>query len=199
MRWFVMTLLFLILLLFAVILIVFPPGRKRPAAYRDGGGAVLEGSISEKVFTDINGVQQGMFLKGKDTSNPVLLFLTGGPGIPDYFLTKQTDTGLEDSFTVCYWDYRGTGLSYLADSRAENSTTEQFVADAVAVTDYLRERFGQEKIYLFGHSFGTYIGLLTAQAAPEKYRAYIAMSQIADQPRSELLAFPCAAYASCIL
>lgn len=48
------------------------------------------------------------------------------------------------------------------------------------MTDYLRERFGQEKIYLLGHSFGAFIGLLTAQATPGKYRAYIAMSQIAD-------------------
>lgn len=40
-----------------------------------------------------------------------------------------------------------------------------------------------------GHSYGTFIGLLCAQAAPEKYHAYIAMSsQIADQPRSELTA-----------
>lgn len=39
-----------------------------------------------------------------------------------------------------------------------------------------------------GHSYGTFIGLLCAQAAPEKYHAYIAMSQSADQPRSELTA-----------
>lgn len=171
------------------IMFIFPPGSGNPKPYRDERGAPLTKSISEKISAEINGSQQGMFLKGKNAANPVLLFLTGGPGIPDYFLTKEIDTGLEDTFTVCYWDYRGTALSYSPDCKAEDCTTRQFVQDAIAVTDYLRERFGQEKIYLLGHSFGTYIGLLTAQAAPEKYRAYIAMSQIADQPQSELLTY----------
>lgn len=171
------------------VFIVFPLGGKNPESYRDATGVPVSGSISEKTWIDINGSQQGMFLKGKDTTNPILLFLTGGPGIPDYFLTKERDTGLEDVFTVCYWDYRGTALSYSSDCKAEDCTTGQFIQDAIAVTDYLRERFGQEKIYLLGHSFGSYIGLLTAQAAPGKYYAYIAMSQIADQPQSELLAY----------
>ena len=182
-------LLLAILVIGLAIFLVFPPGRGNPEPYRGETGARVTGSISEKIWVNINGSQQGMFLKGKDTTNPILLFLTGGPGIPDYFLTKEIDTGLEDTFTVCYWDYRGTALSYSSDCKAEECTTGQFVQDAIAVTDYLRERFGQEKIYLLGHSFGSYIGLLTAQAAPEKYYAYIAMSQIADQPQSELLAY----------
>lgn len=181
-----------ILLFFAMtagIMLILPPGSGKPKPYLDDGGAPLPGSISEKTWVDINGVQQGMFLKGKDTSNPVLLFLSGGPGIPDYFLTTETDTGLEDVFTVCYWDYRATALSYSSECKEKDCTTGQFVQDAVAVTDYLQESFGQEKIYLMGHSFGTYIGLLTAQTAPEKYYAYIAMSQIANQPQSELVAY----------
>lgn len=177
------------IVLIVSIMFIFPPGSRNLKPYCDKSGALLSESISEKIKVDLNGFQQGMFLKGKNTANPILLFLTGGPGIPDYFLTEEIDTGLEDTFTVCYWDYRGTALSYSPDCKAEDCTTRQFVQDAIAVTDYLRERFGQEIIYLLGHSFGTYIGLLTAQAAPEKYCAYIAMSQIADQPQSELLAY----------
>lgn len=146
-------------------------------------------SIAEKRFVEVNGVQLGMFIKGKDISNPVLLFLNGGPGIPDYFLTKKYDTGLEDVFTVCYLDYRGTALSYSSDIGIETCTTEQFLSDVNEVADYLIDEFGQEKIYLLGHSFGTYIGLMTAQAHPEKYYAYIAMSQIVNQAESELSAY----------
>lgn len=171
------------------VMLIFPPSRGNAKSFHGEGGVSPTESIYEKIWVNINGFQQGMFLRGKDITNPVLLFLTGGPGIPDYFLVKKADTGLEDTFTVCYWDYRGTALSYSPHCKAETCTTEQFVQDAIAVTDYLRERFGQKKIYLLGHSFGTYIGLLTAQTAPEKYNAYIAMSQIADQPQSELLAY----------
>lgn len=184
--------MWVILLFFAMtagIMLILPPGSGKPKPYLDDGGAPLTGSISEKIWVDINGTQQGMFLKGNDITNPVLLFLSGGPGIPDYFLTTETETGLEDIFTVCYWDYRATALSYSSDCKEKDCTTDQFVQDAVAVTDYLRERFGQEKIYLIGHSFGTYIGLITVQSAPEKFHAYIAMSQIANQPQSELIAY----------
>lgn len=57
--------------------------------------------------------------------------------------------------------------------------------DAIEVTDYLRERFNQKKIYLIGHSFGTIIALKLAAEYPEKYEAYIAMSMSVDKIRSE--------------
>ena len=68
-------------------------------------------------------------------------------------------------------------------------TTEQYIQDTLAVTDYLKERFPNERIFIFGHSFGTYLALRTVQAHPERYCCYIAMSQIVDQKQSEYLAF----------
>lgn len=183
--WLTLLLLALAVLLAAALLILPPSaGKVSPVLTDDGRPA--ENGIAEKIWLPVNGVQQGMILRGGDRTRPLLLFLNGGPGIPDYFLAR--DAGPEQLFTVCYWDYRGTGLSYSPEIRPEDCTTEQSVQDALAVTDALRTRFGQDRIYLMGHSYGTFIGLLCAQAAPEKYHAYIAMSQIADQPRSELTA-----------
>jgi hypothetical protein len=34
-----------------------------------------------------------MFIKGKNRSNPVLLWVHGGPGMPDYFLLEQCPDG----------------------------------------------------------------------------------------------------------
>lgn len=168
---------------------ILPPSFGNTKAFRDENGFVLEGSISEKVKVDINNTSLGMFIMGKDTSKPILLLLGGGPGIPEYFLETQCTSGLEDEFIICYLEYRGTSLSYNPDILAESITTEQHIEDAVGVTNYLRERFGQDKIYLMGHSFGTYIGVLTASKHPELYHAYIAMSQITDQEKSEKLAY----------
>ena len=42
--------------------------------------------VDEKIFVDINGTKMGMIIKSKDISNPVLLFVHGGPGMPEYFL-----------------------------------------------------------------------------------------------------------------
>lgn len=58
-------------------------------------------------------------------------------------------------------------------------TVEQSVLDTRAVTNYLRERFGQEKIYLMGHSGGSLVGLRAAARAPELYHACIGMAQMA--------------------
>jgi hypothetical protein len=39
------------------------PGKPRP--FLDQTGHIVAGSISEKTHVDINGVEQGMFIKGK--------------------------------------------------------------------------------------------------------------------------------------
>jgi pimeloyl-ACP methyl ester carboxylesterase len=162
---------------------------KEPAPFLDDHGTVVEGSISEKVRVDINGVQQGMVIRGEDVTNPVLLVVHGGPGMPDYFLTRNHPTDIEDLVTVVWWDQRGTALSYHPDIPAASMNVEQFIEDTVAVTDHLRERFGQDKIYLLGHSWGSLVGIQAVARSPERFAAYIGMGQITNQLRSEQLAY----------
>ena len=64
----------------------------------------MANSIAEKVFVPINGVEQGMFLTSRDDQHPVLLYLHGD--MPEYFLTQRYPTGLEDMFTVVWWERR---------------------------------------------------------------------------------------------
>jgi pimeloyl-ACP methyl ester carboxylesterase len=161
------------------------PGKPQP--FVDEKGSPLAGSISEKIFVNLNGVEQGMFIRSKDETNPVLLYLHGG--MPDYFLTEKYPTGLEEYFTVVWWEQRGSGLSYSADIPPETMTPEQMIADTLEVTNYLRQRFGQEKIYLMGHSGGTFIGIQAAARVPELYHAYIGVAQMSNQLRSERLAY----------
>ena len=130
-----------------------------------------------------------MFIKGKDINNPVLLFVHGGPGMPEYWLTQRYPTGLEDHFTVVWWEQRGAGLSYSPDIPPATMTAEQFVADTIAVTNYLRKRFDREKIYLMAHSWGSYIGIQAAAREPDLYYAYIGVGQISHQIQSEQLAY----------
>ncbi len=168
----------------AGVLLAWSPGKVKP--FLDENGSPLASSISEKVFVNINGVKQGMFISSKDKTNPVLLYLHGG--MPLYFLTQRYPTGLEQYFTVVWWDRRGSGLSYHTDIPRETMTLEQFVSDTLEVTNYLRDRFGKEKIYLMGHSGGTFIGIQAAARAPELYYAYIGVAQMVNQLESEKLA-----------
>jgi pimeloyl-ACP methyl ester carboxylesterase len=163
------------------------PGKPQP--FLDENGDVLPGSISEKIRININGVQQGMFIKSKDVNNPVFLFVHGGPGMPEYWLTQRYPTGLEDYFTVVWWEQRGAGLSYSPNIPPETMTAEQFVSDTIEVTNYLRKRFSKEKIYLMAHSWGSYIGIQAAAREPDLYYAYIGIGQISHQIQSEQLAY----------
>ena len=122
----VLTIIFVALvavLLIVCILLVLSPGK--PAPFLDENGKPLAGSISEKIFVNINGVEQGMFIKGKNASNPVLLYLHGG--MPDYFLTEKYPTGLEDDFIVVWWEQRGSGISYRDSIPKESITLEQII------------------------------------------------------------------------
>ena len=147
----------------------------------------MRNKIAEKAFTDINGVRQGMFIQSTGAERPVLLFVHGG--MPEYFLTERHPTGLENDFTVVWWDQRGAGLSYQPGIPPETMTAEQFMADTLSVTNYLRDRFGKEKIYLMAHSGGTFFGIQAAAQAPEMYHAYIGVAQMVHQLRSEVLAY----------
>ena len=68
-------------------------------------------------------------------------------------------------------------------------TLEQMISDTLEVTQYLRNRFHKEKIYLLGHSGGSFIGIQAAARAPELYYAYIGVAQMSNQLKSERLAY----------
>lgn len=149
----------------------------------------MKQSLDEKIFVEINGIQQGMFLQSADTGAPVLLYLHGGPGSPEFAFAQAYPTGLEKLFTVCWWEQRGSGITYRRGTPKETMTLRQMIDDTIAVTNYLRGRFDKEKIYLMGHSWGSVLGMLTVQRAPELFHAYIGVGQVARQDESERLAY----------
>jgi pimeloyl-ACP methyl ester carboxylesterase len=167
-------------------LLAISPGR--PAPVVDAAGQTIPGSLSERVFIEVGGVRQGMIIQSADPANPVLLFLHGGPGMVEFFMEQEYPTGLEHDFTMVWWEQRGAGMSFWADISPESMTLSQMIADAIEVADYLRERFGQDRILLLGHSWGAYLGIQVAAAAPDRFLAYVGMAQIAHQLRSEVMA-----------
>ena len=47
-------------------------------------------------------------------------------------------------------------------------TVEQFVADLDELVDLVRKRFGKDKVAIYGHSWGSALGVLYAARFPEK-------------------------------
>jgi pimeloyl-ACP methyl ester carboxylesterase len=165
-------------------LLFLSPGHPPPLL--DDWGHPIPGSLSERVFLEINGVRQGMIIQSADPSSPVLLFLHGGPGMPQFFLNTTHPTGLERDFTVAWWEQRGAGMSFGRSIPPSSMTTGQLISDAVEVAAYLRDRFEQDRILLLGHSWGSFLGIQVAAEAPELFHAYVGMGQVSHQLRAEV-------------
>lgn len=136
----------------------------------------------------IGGVDQFVSIRGRDRRNPILLVLHGGPGFPETPLAWWNTRDLEEYFIVVHWDQRGSGKTHLLnDARviAPTMRPERFIADTEELTAWLRRELGKDKIFLLGHSWGSYIGLSFAQRRPEWLYAYIGVGQAANSPESE--------------
>ncbi|MBI5647747.1 MAG: alpha/beta fold hydrolase [Ignavibacteriae bacterium] len=172
--------LVLVVGLFLVLWYCSPGTMEKPL---DSAGTLCTRGLAEKIAVPINGMQQGMIIRSCDTTHPVLLFLHGGPGMPEYFLERKYPTGLEALFTVCWWEQPGAGLSFDSDMPPGSLTVERLLRDATDVTEYLRRRFHTDRIYLMGHSNGTILGALLAARAPHLFHAYIGIAQVSRQMR----------------
>ena len=158
---------------------------------KDNNGEVILNSLTEKKFIEINGIKQGFFLRSENPENPVILFLHGGPGSPELALFYRYEIleRLEKYFTVCYWDQRGAGMSFNNSIKPAAMTLEHMIEDTRQITEYLKHRFNQEKIFLLGHSWGTVLGIKTIKKHPENYAAYIGIGQVSNPQKSEKLSY----------
>ncbi|WP_145408234.1 alpha/beta fold hydrolase [Paenibacillus xylanexedens] len=147
----------------------------------------IEGSNSIHILeqVNINGTDHEIMIRGQDLNNPVILYIHGGPGASEIPYAKEVQDLLETRFTIVNYDQRASGKSYHFFEDYSNLSANLLVQDALAITDYITTRLGKEKVILMGHSYGTYIGTLAAQQAPDKYEAYIGVGQMADIQQSE--------------
>ena len=131
----------------------------------------------------LGGITQWIRIRGTET-NPVLLLMQLGPGLPIINETRRFERllGLEHAFTVVYWDQRGTGLS-LRESNAEISTA-RMISDTVSLLELLRGRF-DGKTFVAGFSFGATFAAQAAVQRPDLVAALIATGMDIDIPLSE--------------
>ena len=142
-------------------------------------------SINSVEQLELCGVKQYIIVQSEDTTKPLILFLHGGPGVPEYFIMKEENRTLQKHFIMVYWEQRGAGKSYCRDKKNCHLTTKQLIEDTKELSKYLAERFNKEKIYIMGHSWGSMLGLLTVQKYPEFFYAYLGIGQVTNQYEAE--------------
>jgi pimeloyl-ACP methyl ester carboxylesterase len=160
------------------------------APFTDASGEPLPTSIASLERVMLGGADQGMLIRGRSISNPVLLYLHGGPGTSELGMVRRHNMPmLEQHFTVVVWDQRGAGLSYAAREPESGMTVEQLIADTHELTQLLCQRFRQSKIYLVGHSWGSALGVLTVLRYPDLYHAYVGVGQVVDMREGERISY----------
>lgn len=154
----------------------------------DARGHRIPESIATMQQVRLGGVDQWIVMRGTSVRNPVLLWLAGGPGGSELGWVRHYNAELEKHFVVVNWEQRGAGkdfLQYFTDS--SHMTPQQYIQDGLQLTNYLRHRFHQDKIYLVGHSWGTFLGMWLIQQRPQWFHAYVGVSQMVDGARNDRL------------
>lgn len=145
--------------------------------YKDG--------VNEGIYVQLNDQEEYVLLMGEKKTNPVIISLHGGPGSPSTYVDYVFFDDLTDDYTVACWDERGCGRSYYRNSKKEPDnrrlSINQQLEDLDELVDYLRERFGQEKVIIMGHSYGTVLGTQYSLAHPDKVSAYIGIGQVVNE------------------
>jgi pimeloyl-ACP methyl ester carboxylesterase len=166
---------------------IISPGKAEPLTCPDGNP--LEGSISVIEKIPLGGIDQYVIIRSADSTKPVMLFLHGGPGSPEAAFMKYFNRDIEKEFVMVYWEQRGAGKSYSKDIPVESMNMAQFISDTRELSEYLSERFQQDRIFIMGHSWGSLLGIMTAYKHPGLFHAYFGIGQVAHQFRGEQISF----------
>lgn len=143
-------------------------------------------AVMEKV--NVLGTKQSIIVRGHDTDNPLLLWLSGGPGGSEVGWTREYLSGLEKDVIFVNWEQPGTGKSFRAGDMKE-MTVQDFVDHTIALSELLIERFTKDSLILVGHSWGSIIGLMAADQRPDLFGAYVGLGQQVNAQENDMLGY----------
>ncbi|MBR6483565.1 MAG: alpha/beta hydrolase, partial [Clostridiales bacterium] len=154
--------------------------------YKEVSRAIdFKDGVNEGIYVKLTDQEEYLLIMGKKVDNPVIISLHGGPGAPTTFMDYCFIDYLTDDYTVVCWDERGCGRSYYRnmDTDPDNETLsfEKQQDDLDALVDYCCDRFGQDKVIIMGHSYGSMLGTTYVMDHPDKVSAYIGIGQCIDE------------------
>ncbi len=159
---------------------------------KDLGRIVAPTGVQETYKTRIGGIDQWLSVRGQDRSNPIILFVHGGPASPLMPTMWQFQRPIEEFFTVVNWDQRGAGKT-LGETDPESISDTihipRYVDDAIEVAEHIRAKYGQRKIILMGHSWGTVVGMGAVLKRPDLFYAYVGVGQNINTRENERVSF----------
>lgn len=153
---------------------------------------VAPDGIQENFTLDIGGIKQAVYVRGQHKSNPIVLFIHGGPASPLSPTLWQFERPMEEYFTFVHYDQRAAGKTFrmTPPEQVEKSLRiSRYVSDAIDVARAIRSKYGARKLILAGHSWGTVIGMRAVLEQPNLFHAYVGIGQVINTRTNERLSF----------
>ncbi|MFC5435152.1 alpha/beta fold hydrolase [Rhodanobacter umsongensis] len=150
-----------------------------------------KGKLDDRSFVVIGGIEQWVTVKGDSCANPIILFISGGPGNPLSPYSDAVYGAWSKDFTLVQWDQRGAGMTYGRSPPAAGAalTIKQMSDDGAELAAYLARRYGKKKVILWGSSWGSILGVHMAKAHPELFYAYLGTSQLVSNRENEAISY----------
>jgi pimeloyl-ACP methyl ester carboxylesterase len=124
----------------------------------------------------------------KQDSNPVLLFLHGGPGSgASPIFNLPAFTALHANISAVHFDQRGSGNSTY--DIKNGLTIEDITNDVLCVATFIKQQWQTKDIFLVGGSFGGYLACLCMQRFPSVFSGLVLSSPAITFGREQALNF----------
>jgi len=147
----------------------------------------ISNGVQERIFVTLGGIEQALHIRGEDISNPVIIWLHGGPGWSDAYELAPWQRMMERDFTFVRWSQRGSGSTYRRNPNAPISI-DILIQDLDELVNYVTARFGQP-VYIVGDSWGSLLGITYSTQHPENVAGFVGVSQVIDMHESLRIAF----------
>ena len=180
------SIIIIILIVLLILLVTVSQLMAHTPAITDEKGNIVQGSIAELKKVDLNGRKEWISIRGVNKDAPVLLFLAGGPGGTQMSSTRYELAELEKHFVVVNWDQPGSGKSFHC-MNVKDITVQTYIDDGIALTEYLRDEFSKDKIYIMGESWGSAFGVFLISEKPEYYQGMLGTGQMVAFKQTEIM------------
>ncbi len=139
---------------------------------------IARNEISELHTFNLGNIPQKVLIEGRSRALPIVISLHGGPGTPIPFSggCRGLFPAFTDRFIMVYWDQLGCGMN---DYKLKDAfDIESFVDMTVDLICEVKKLFPDNKIILFGMSWGSVLALKACYKAEDKIDAVVVWGQV---------------------
>lgn len=139
---------------------------------------IKENEVSEVREFMLGGYPQKIAIDGRKRSNPVVIFLHGGPGFPFPFSVgcRGMFPEITESVTMVYWDQLGCGINDMPI--IDHFSIHHFTEMTRNLIMEIKRLFPENRIILFGVSWGSILALKTVTTLPVPVDRCVTYGQI---------------------